>query len=437
MDDAKMPPDLEQTALGARIRTFLHHVRTGARELSDEELAAHWASSNPRYGGYRNEYARSSERMGEFVVTAYEVRGSFAGAALAQDASGKRWRCNVVVDENPPHLILGSAVFPSPPGVTAREANDADAAVLRDIESRTPLAIGADKIFYDRGSDYFVGERLMGDAEMFVVERDGRVVGLSGRAFPEVRINNTIHRGLYIHRLRLLPEAQGEGANGPLNAVKMERGVVQENAGYVSYAFIASGNQTALRMVEPQRLWSVGAVRLILDTQRVAGAAAWRPAEPSDAVRLVELFNRTHETEEMFVPFTIASLTTRLEREPAAYSWGNILLGDRAAIGIWPARLGVRRESEGAVTEDVRALVLDFGCDAGAESDLAAGVRSACASLAEQGTTELSLFSSPPSRGFAMLSALAKRAEPYVVLCWKPPGPELEQRGVYVDQLYF
>jgi hypothetical protein len=104
---------------------------------------------------------------------------------------------------------------------------------------------------------------------------------------------------------------------------------------------------------------------------------------------------------------------------------------------VWDAKLGVRREHGGIVTNDVRALVLDYGCEPGAEDELLELVWSSCSALAQNGTTELSLFSSIPATGYAQISAFAKRAEAYVVLCWRKPGPDLDQRGVYVDQLYF
>ena len=59
------------------------------------------------------------------------------------------------------------------------------------------------------------------------------------------------------------------------------------------------------------------------------------------------------------------------------------------------------------------------------------------AKLAGEGTTELSIFTSAGSRGAAALTALAKRREPYVVLCAVPPGDRVKERGIYVDQLYF
>jgi len=310
---------------------------------------------------------------------------------------------------------------------------------MREIERRTPIVTGEVKVYYDRGDDYLAGERLMGgDVEMFVMERDGRVVGLGGRAFPPIQVAGIKHRGMFVHRLRLLPEEQGEGVPGPMNALRLVSGAARDS---LSYSLVAAGNEAAVRALpgrlSPDAFWPVGASRLILDTTEVAGPAAGRPAVASDVERLVELFNIAHEPEELFVPYTSEWLSTRLLREPDLYSWANIILGERSALGVWPADLGVRREAGGMATSDVRALVLDYGCEVGADDELIALIRAACSPLQEGGTTELSIFSSEPSSVYTQLSRLAKRIEPYTVRCAEAPGPHLDQRGVYVDQLYF
>lgn len=429
-----MPAALADSPLGARMRTFLHHLRDGARDLLDPEVAATWSPTNPRFPLLRQSFVRMAEQVSGFVITGYECAHPLGGSAFLRAADGRNWRCCVVVDDYAPHLILESVVFPSPPGVRAREASASDAPMLRDIERRTPIVTGGYKVYYDRGDDYFAGERLMGDVEVFVVERDDLVVGFSARAFPQIRVSGEVFRGLYSHRLRLLPEAQGEGVQGPLNAVKMLSGVGRR---CLNYAFVAEGNMTALRSMERERFWVIGASRLIIDTAQAAGEAAGRSAGASDVHRLVGLFNVMHEQEELFVPYTPESLSLRLRRAPELYSWENVLLGTRAALGVWPARLGIRREANGGVTHDTRALVLDFGCERGAEDELIALIGAACSELAERGTTELSIFNSTPSPVFSALSVLAKRSEPYLVGCFKAAGPDLERRGVYVDQLYF
>jgi hypothetical protein len=85
----------------------------------------------------------------------------------------------------------------------------------------------------------------------------------------------------------------------------------------------------------------------------------------------------------------------------------------------------------------VRALVLDYGCTSDGLGELVGLVTDWCARLAAEGATELSIFTSGGSRGAAALTALAKRREPYVVLCAVPPGERVKERGLYVDQLYF
>jgi hypothetical protein len=96
----------------------------------------------------------------------------------------------------------------------------------------------------------------------------------------------------------------------------------------------------------------------------------------------------------------------------------------------------IRREW-GVETQDVRALVLDYGCTADGLGELVALVNDWRATLAAEGTTELSLFTSGGSRGATELTAIAKRREAYVVLCVVPPGDRVKERGIYVDQLYF
>jgi hypothetical protein len=47
--------------------------------------------------------------------------------------------------------------------VEVREATDSDAAVLAEIERRSPIELGARSIYFDCGDDYFAFARLMED----------------------------------------------------------------------------------------------------------------------------------------------------------------------------------------------------------------------------------------------------------------------------------
>ena len=47
--------------------------------------------------------------------------------------------------------------------------------------------------------------------------------------------------------------------------------------------------------------------------------------------------NAFHGGEEMFVPYTEASLAARLARAPDLYGWERVWLAEGAVIGVWPA----------------------------------------------------------------------------------------------------
>jgi hypothetical protein len=186
-----------------------------------------------------------------------------------------------------------------------------------------------------------------------------------------------------------------------------------------------------------QSRWDVYPERVVIDTNQYAGSAVGRLATVADADRIVALLNRTHEREEMYVPYTPASLAARLSREPAAYGWPQLRVSERAVLGVWPARLRVIRTSGGVTTADGRALVLDYGYEPGAEAELFALLRTECAVLAAASTSELAIFTCPQSSAYAGLRAIAKRLEPYMVHISPQPPADLKERGVYVDQLYF
>jgi hypothetical protein len=286
---------------------------------------------------------------------------------------------------------------------------------------------------YDRGEDYFAAEELMGNTTTRVIELDGQVVGLTSAVLNEIRVGGAPLRGMYGHRLRLLPEARGQGMRQLLAFV----GFANESwRSDVPYAFVAAENET-MRSKSQLSGWSLRPERMVLDTQANAGSDAGRPATAADARRIVALVNAAHADEELFVHYTVETLAARLERRPDLYSWRDMRLGERAVVGVWPARLAVIRETGDHTRRDVRALVLDSGWEAGGEDEALALLRAGCAQLATEAITELTVFTSQPSPVYSRLTAMAKRIEPYVLnLYLKEPG-DLARRGIYVDQLYF
>lgn len=84
-----------------------------------------------------------------------------------------------------------------------------------------------------------------------------------------------------------------------------------------------------------------------------------------------------------------------------------------------------------------RAIAADWGVEPGREDDLDRLVRGVCALVAERGTNHLAVFSSPPTPGWDVLSALAASRDDFDL--WTPPLAPLPstERGTYVDALAF
>ena len=148
--------------------------------------------------------------------------------------------------------------------------------------------------------------------------------------------------------------------------------------------------------------------------------------------------NACHGREGFFSEYSEESVTRRLERVPTAYSWNDLLVGERAMVGVWMSGEHRRVRHEGSVRESVRSPVLDYGFDGEAGLEELIGLLGEwCHSARQAGTTHLTLFSSKPSRGWDRLSALADEIESFEFPCFIPAPEDLEQRGLYVDALYF
>jgi hypothetical protein len=248
-----------------------------------------------------------------------------------------------------------------------------------------------------------------------------------------VQVNGTTILGGFKHKMRLLKDARGLGARQMLDLAGFE---LHASSRDVFYTYSAVGNDN-VQHIYGESSWSVRPERIVIDTKRSAGPAAGRAATIADGDRVVHLLNRAHGHEEMYVPYTADSLAARLNREPRAYTWQHLRLGERAVLGVWPAHVNVVRTSGGETTTDDRALVLDYGYEEGAEDELVALLGAECAALSATSSTELAIFTCPQSSAYGGLSALAKRSEPYMIHTGASPPKDLQERGMYVDQLYF
>jgi hypothetical protein len=239
---------------------------------------------------------------------------------------------------------------------------------------------------------------------------------------------------MLLHHSRIPKEHQKRGLFSPLNMRAFQTFAESMDA---PYAYVAVDNAAAGRLHGPDR-WSFHALRGVLRCDDLAGQAAGRPATPGDAARIVEILNTCHAGEEMYRPYTIDTLRSRLERAPELYGWEQVWLTDRAVVGVWPAGLRVTREDDdGTRREAVRASVLDHGFLPGADDELESLLRAWCGWLAERGTNELAIYTSEGSPNYGVVSRLASEVDVYDFRMGVAEPAGAKERGLYVDAVYF
>jgi len=363
------------------------------------------------------------------ALTGFALPAPRFAVALEERGGGRRFWVGVLVEGSPPHRIAMPRLGEIVEGVAPRAAAPADGPALARLERRVPVRMGEALLDYDRGEDdYCAGERLMGDPLVVVLEEEGAPRAMFASVLHDVRIDGRVRRLRYEHRNRIDPDHQRRGLLG----AAVHTSLVRERGDFVgSYGFVAGENERMLSLIPDVLKWSVRPERLVIDAAAQAaaasGAAAGRAATASDGGARGGALRRDARARG-----ALRAVHGGVARAAARARAGGLRLAGRAARRARGGR-HVAGEQE---TRDVRALVLDYGCEPGAEAELVSLLRATCAALAASGTTELSLFTSPPSPDRDALAALAKRLEPYVVQTGISPAA-LSASGVYVDQLYF
>lgn len=431
--------EMPELKAAAEVRGGLHleaavTAAAEGRQLSEEEVRAHFVTSeNPRTLAMAHAYYQPIPlQVGPFEVRGYTEFETVVGAVL----EGERglWSVVALVDPADGDRLIGAITVPTPPQLAMRALDEeADAAAARAINLEAPIQMGETLVVYDPGDDLFASERLMGTSRGFVAEYEGSPVAFIATVSQPVRVGDETMAVDYIHRQRVAPAAQRMGVRGATQWAAL----VSSPAGTKSWmALMHRDNDAIIRLFPPALFLPVEPERISIGTAAHRGDALGRRATAADAGRLVELLNGTHAGEQLFVPYTAASLEERLSRAPDLYSWESFLVSDRAAIGVWSGAYGVRRQTGEATSAGMRALVLDYGFEAGAEDEFVALLRSACAELADGGDTEVTLMSSAGGAAHEELMALSERVDGYKLISGGALA-ELEPGPVYIDQMYF
>ncbi len=439
-------PEIPDNPAGRQLGWYLERIVSAGESASEAELDARCALNMSVRAPfpYRHEvltggWKRCRDSYGDFKMASVEQVSDFQLAVILTSGD-KKWRLSIVVEDREPYRITAltrDRILDFE--VVSREATPADAAVLSDIERRCPIVLGDGvTMTIERGDDYFAYTRLMDDFLVALGFVDGKPAGVNVAAAHTVRVGGRDYRIHAFAHLRILPENQKKGLWGAINRVFDEK--YPEGSYDGSTAYPSVDNAAMLRGFAGAPRWSIHQIRAQLPCVSLAGPQAGRPATARDAPRIVEILNATHESDEMYVPYTVDSLRARVERSPRDYCWERVRMTDRAVVGVWPAGDSVRFiiDSKGERIESRRGIALDWGFIPGAEDEFEALLRAQCGWLSNRGLDTLSLFTSEASAGYERVRALASELERFVVISFGIPEPAgAAARGLYVDPIYF
>ena len=442
--NSRLLEKLPNSPAGAQMRWYLECLMSAGEGATARDRARYTPELRRRiYGVSEPEDERSRwgwfiDRSGQVVELTIDTASEFSIAASLATAKGHKWKFFFEVQPSLPHLIAKADLQRQNDfKLEVRKATEADLAALAEIERGCPIVLGETSMYFDRGDDYFAFARLMEEATVGIAFVDDKPGAVSCGAMHKVRVAGVIHPIVTVVHLRVMPEHQRKGLWGAVNhafehywkEVDGSNAYISLNNAGMQHGFINTPNQ-----------WSITVERVQLATASLGDAVVGRAATPGDGHRIVEILNVTHGREEMFVPYTVESLTARLGRAPKQYSWSNIWMTDRAVVGVWPAgdSLKVIRETRGQRTVSRRAMVLDYGFLPGAENELESLLRTCCAKLVAQKIDTLSIFTSAPSAGSRRIVSLGSEVESFNM--WSPgiaEGRDAVQNGLYVDAIYF
>ena len=361
---------------------------------------------------------------------------------LIEVTADRRFWLLVEVAPDPPHVLTRWGTAPAlPAGVELRRAEPEDGPGLAALERDAPIVVGEVATRFEYEGDYFEWWQLLDDpgAVIAVDEVDGIVAAVQTSTVP-LAVDGKIYRASSTHRVRTHPAHAGRGLLQQLTRAGLEAkplGVAMD-ALVVS---IAKGNDAMQKdWAGRPGQWPHGPTRFLIDVAASASANAmadltWDP--PS--VETVRIVNAGHATDEGFLPYTEETFAARLRRAPDLYGPKDVARSGGAVLGTWELGRRLRTVVTTATGEDVqrRAIAADWGVEPGHDDDLERLIRGVCAVLTERGCTHLAVFSSPPTPGWDVLSALSCGRDEFDL--WTPPVAPVASadRGTYVDAIAF
>ncbi len=326
-----------------------------------------------------------------------------------------------------------------------REATPNDNDALLELERNAPLDLGDRVLSFERAPNYFAHQEMQEHGRVLVAEEDGRLVGVVAGAWHDVLVGGRRRRLLYVHQGRVLPEYRRRHVGTDLVVQQMALATEADFDG--PYWLISPDNDTSLAFNRRARAesWPVDGRMDAFDV-----AARREPTRdvgsigPGDLPQVVELINRTHAGREMFLPYDVESVRTRLGRSPS-YGWQHwrgyrsegVLI---AAAGAWDfgrsLRVTEREKATGTEHMALPAYVLDYGYAAGAEETMVDVFMALMALASESERDRLSIALPAESPLFPLMADVPHSTTVLQILTPGTPTPSEVSGSAYLDPVY-
>ena len=334
-------------------------------------------------------------------------------------------------------LVAHAYGWPLSPELELCEAGIEDAELVAAIERDAPIVLGDGrmlKVHRPKLRDFF---RLQDETRIALIRRAGKPVAARAWALRDVIEAGSRCRVGTSQIARVLPEARG--SNLMRHFTLWESRVVEPRV-HAQVAYVDLGNAAVTASFRSGGLeWTRRVLELTFDCAAIAGPAAGRPAQPTDAGLIAALAHAAHAREALHVSRDATSIERRLERAPDVYGWGDVLVGEEAMLGVWAsldesettfpgehAATGVRR---------VLAVALDHGWrgESGANAFLAL-LGAQASRVRALGATHLVLYTWPGSALHRRCAKLAEHASEVAIQTdLEEPS---DRQGAYTDPLY-
>lgn len=345
-----------------------------------------------------------------------------------RDRRGHTWTLLNSFDEDGNFADMDIEIDLAEP-LTTRLIGEEELAIVDELDAVAALQFPDGLCEVDKAGTMATSLRLLPGNHVRVVEEEGRPIAMGAKASFPVLVDGKSHVLSYMSHFRTLKAARGLGLSHVIG-VLLNNGTRNTLGGALSVAHGDNMKAMGLR----QSPWEASAVRAVFRCSELAATAAEiETADPTNGVALCNMINKTHGSQELFVPYTPRSFEERLGRAPEAYGWAQVRHTTKAVLGTWMAGETRRFEKNGACWTEVRGLVLDYGFEEDGLDAFEILLRHTAQEALGAGMSHLALFTSSKAPVWPLVDRLAERVEPYYISCSVKEPATAATRGIYID----